>query len=263
VPALSRDGVVLAYEERGSGEPPLVFVQGWSGDRTYFAPQVEHFARSHRAVAVDLRGHGASGAPEGGYAIGDLADDVAWLCAELGLRRPVLVGHSMGGNVGLEAAARHPGAVGAVVAVDTPIVPPGWVPDALGGLAAALRSDGYREAARGFLDALFLPTDDPALKARAAAGGIASMPQHALAAAMEGIVAHDSAAAAAACTTPVLLINATVPLADVARFKELCPQLVVGQTVGAGHFAQLVVPDQVNAMIERFLATSVPAAGSA
>ena len=44
--------------------------------------------------------------------------------------------------------------------------------------------------------------------------------------------------------------------ADVALFKDLCPQLIVGQTVGAGHFAPQVVPEQVNAMIDRFLAIS-------
>ena len=49
------------------------------------------------------------------------------------------------------------------------------------------------------------------------------------------------------------------PLAGVARVKELCPQVMVGQTIGAGHFHQLVVPDQVNAMIDRFLAVAVPA----
>jgi hypothetical protein len=56
---------------------------------------------------------------------------------------------------------------------------------------------------------------------------------------------------------PVLYVAANRGLTDVQRFRELCPQLMVGQTVGAGHFHQLEVPDQVNAMIERFLAVSI------
>lgn len=56
--ALSRDGVRLAYWEQGSGSPPMLFVHGWCCDHTYFAPQVEHFAANHRAISVDLRGHG-------------------------------------------------------------------------------------------------------------------------------------------------------------------------------------------------------------
>ena len=49
------------------------------------------------------------------------------------------------------------------------------------------------------------------------------------------------------------------PLSDISRFQELTPQLVTGQTVGAGHFITLFVPEQVNAMIERFLVISLPA----
>ena len=48
-------------------------------------------------------------------------------------------------------------------------------------------------------------------------------------------------------------VAAATPLSDVNRFRELCPQLMVGQTVGAGHFSNQEVPEQVNAMIERFL----------
>ncbi len=46
-------------------------------------------------------------------------------------------------------------------------------------------------------------------------------------------------------------------MADLAQFRSLCPQLVTSQVMLAGHFAQLVAPDQINAMIERFLAINV------
>jgi pimeloyl-ACP methyl ester carboxylesterase len=76
----SRGGVRLGYESAGDGEPPMIFVHGWCGDLSYFAPQAEHFARRHAVVAADLRGHGSSDAPEPGpgssYDIAELADDV-------------------------------------------------------------------------------------------------------------------------------------------------------------------------------------------
>src|SRR5262245_45532779 len=101
---LERDGQAIAYVEAGSGPPPLVFVHGFGGSSAAFAPQLEYFRRDHRVVAIDLPGHGASGPERGAPSIGSFADDLAWLCGELGLYRPVVVGHSMGGQVALELA---------------------------------------------------------------------------------------------------------------------------------------------------------------
>jgi hypothetical protein len=58
------------------------------------------------------------------------------------------------------------------------------------------------------------------------------------------------------CNVPFCYLAATPPLADLARLKELCRQVKIGQAVGAGHFHQLDLADQVNAMIDRFLAVS-------
>jgi pimeloyl-ACP methyl ester carboxylesterase len=53
-----------------------------------------------------------------------------------------------------------------------------------------------------------------------------------------------------------LVLAAADSLSDLTRLREVCPNVVTGQTVGAGHFHQLEVPEQITAMIERFLAVS-------
>ena len=78
-----------------------------------------------------------------------------------------------------------------------------------------------------------------------------------IASAWEQLRKVDGASAARACTVPVLFINAATWRPELGLFKGLCPQLMLGQTVGAGHFNMLEVPDQVNAMIERFLKLTV------
>ena len=108
----------LAYEDRGAGDPAFVFVHGWTCDRSFFAPQAEHFARQHRVVSIDLRGHGESDKPQGQYPIAAYADDIAYLIQQLGLGRAVAVGHSMGGMIVLQLAAAHPGRVAAIVMLD-------------------------------------------------------------------------------------------------------------------------------------------------
>jgi pimeloyl-ACP methyl ester carboxylesterase len=265
MPRLDHDGVALAYEEAGTGSPPLLFVHGWACDRTDFTPQVAHFGRTHRTLAVDLRGHGESDKPRQDYTMAGFADDVAWLCGQLRVERPVVVGHSMGGLVALHLAARHAAVPAAIVMLDMPtpgIVGPLPAADPRWLTAAALRGAAYRVAVEELVEGMFLPTDDRERRARIAER-MAAVPQHVLASAFEQCWTCDLAAAAAACQAPLLYIEAVRPRPELARFGQLCPQLTVGRTVGAGHFHHLEVPDQVNAMIARFLAISAIPASTA
>lgn len=252
---LNRNGVNLAYQEAGSGAPPILLVHGFCGDHTQLAPQFDYFRRNHRVIAVDRRGHGQSDKPEQVYTIEGFADDLAWLCRELGVYQPAVVIHSMGA-IGLELAARFPDLPAAIILLDTPFSPPPEVRAGFQQLLGGLRSPAYQEVLRQTADQLvFLPTDDQKRKTRIVEG-MCSLPQQVIVSTWENFLAHDTEAAAAACRVPLLHIGSVFP-ADLARLRELCPQLVTGQTVGAGHFHQLETPEQVNAMIERFLAIAL------
>src|SRR6201988_345533 len=98
---------------------PLVFLHGWCGDREYWKHQVEVFAADYRVVALDQAGHGESGKGRKAWTADGLAGDVEAVVKALGLKRVILVGHSMGGSVALLAAKRMPGTVVAVIGVDT------------------------------------------------------------------------------------------------------------------------------------------------
>jgi pimeloyl-ACP methyl ester carboxylesterase len=261
---LDRDGTTLFYDEVGSGGRPIVFIHGWCCNHTYFAPQFDHFRESHRVVAVDLRGHGASDKPEQDYSTEGFADDIAWMCDALDLRKPIVIGHSLGGTIALQLAAQFPELPLAIVMVDpAPIIPAPGVTAQLAPIVEALHGEGYREAQRAFIEnGLFLSTDDTDLKARVVKE-MGSAPQHVMASALAHVNSWDGEPAVRALGVPALMILAGEGFSDVARIRELCPDLVIGRTVGAGHFHQLLVPEQVNAMIERFLAISLPASVSA
>lgn len=252
---LNRNGVNLAYQEAGRGAPPLLLVHGFCGNHTHLSPQFDYFRRNHRVVAVDRRGHGCSDKPEQPYTIQGFADDLGWLCLELGLYRPVVVVHSMGA-IGLELATRFPDLPAALVLLDAPFAPPPAVQAGFQHLLHGLRSPAYREVLRQTADSLiFLPTDNQQRKAQLVAGMV-ELPQQVIVSTWENFLAHNTEAAAAQCLVPVLHLGSVFP-ANLARLRELCPQLVTGQTVGAGHFHQLEVPEQVNAMIDRFLTISL------
>jgi len=257
---LTRDGVKLGYVEAGSGSPPVVLVHGWTCDHTYFAPQQEHLAKHHRVVAVDLRGHGTSDKPEAPYPLSGFADDIAWLCRELGVQKPIVIGHSMGGMTALELAVRHPDMPAAIVVCDSPMAMPAALAANLGGFTEQLKAPNWRVAHRQFIsDALFNPADDPKRKEKIL-HDMTSAPDHVTLGCWQGILGADMDGALRKVKVPFLYLAAEPALADLAKLRELCPHVVVGQTVGAGHFHQLEVPDQVNAMIDRFLRISKLAA---
>ena len=262
MPHLVRDGIRLYFEDAGRGTPPLLFVHGWTCNHSMLAPQIEAFRGRHRVVAVDLRGHGQSDKPEQAYTMGGFADDLAWLCRELGIERPVVIGHSMGGVIALTLAAHHPDVPSAIVTVDSAILPPKALVENLAPFLEALRGSGYREAQRAFIsNVLFIPTDSAAIREQVIET-TTSAPQHVMASALENMFAADHAALVAACRVPWLALYAAHINTDLPELRRLCPHVTTGQTVGAGHFQQLEVPDQVNAMITRFLAVSGVGAGT-
>jgi pimeloyl-ACP methyl ester carboxylesterase len=251
-----RDGVALSFEEAGTGDGPVLLVHGGLCDHTNLDPQLAHFGRRRRTVAVDLRGHGRSDKPRQEYTIPGFGDDLAWLCHELGLARPVVIGHSMGGLIALEVAARFEGLPAAVVILDAPVVPPQAFVEAVQPFAQAVQTPHYREAVRQFMGQFIGFADDPEHR-ECLLEAMASTPQHVVASTLRNYVAYDSAAAAGACKVPVLYVSSGPWFADVTRLRALCPQLVTGQTVGSGHYHQLEVPEQVNAMIDRFLSITL------
>lgn len=113
------DGLGLVCEVRGRGDTALVFLHGWGGDREYWKHQADAFAADYKVVTLDQAGHGESGTDRKAWTVDGLADDVQAVVKDLGLKRVILVGHSMGGPVALLAAKRMPGTVVAVVGIDT------------------------------------------------------------------------------------------------------------------------------------------------
>jgi pimeloyl-ACP methyl ester carboxylesterase len=102
----------------GTGRPPMVFVHGFGCSHTDWDNQVRHLSPRHQTIAVDLRGHGESPGTAAECSIERYGADVADVMRALALPRAVLVGHSMGCRVVVEAARRAPAHTRGVILVD-------------------------------------------------------------------------------------------------------------------------------------------------
>lgn len=254
------DGTTLFYEERGAGAPAIVFVHSL-GTHEHYGHQIDQFARHHRVIAPDLAGFGLSTAPaRHEFTFASWVDDLAWLLERLKAGPAVVVGHSMSGAIAMELAADHPDLVGAVVLLDpVPIVALAHFREGLVGLVRALEGPHYREAVRQFAEQRqFRATDDPELRERLI-HDMCAVPQDILVAVFTNILAWDGEHVAPRVQAPILHIvqGGGMPV-DLDRVRETVRGLELGQTVGAGHWAHIIDPGQVNSMIERFLAIHAP-----
>ena len=108
----------LYYEDSGHG-PALVFSPGFGGVGSFWKQQVEVFSRSHRVIAIDQRGAGASARTRGAYSIGQMTDDVRSVMDHAGIDVATLVGHSTGGAIAQTLAVEQPTRVAALVLSST------------------------------------------------------------------------------------------------------------------------------------------------
>jgi len=247
------DGVEIRYEAAGNGEPAIVFVHGWSCDRTYWSGQAAYFARSRRIVAIDLAGHGESGLGRQRYSVEAFGADVKAVVDALGLKRVVLVGHSMGGPVTLEAARLMPERVVALVPIDTlGRVGEKTSAEEKRAFLDPMRAD-FGAATRKFVrDFMFTPKSDPALAERIAQD-MAAAPKEVALSALDNLIDYDEAAALAAVRVPLRLINADRWPTDLAAARKHKPDVQLAVMPGLGHFPMLEDPAEFNRLLERAL----------
>ena len=246
----SFDGAPIHYDVQGSGAVALVFVHGWCCNRGHWAGQIDHFAPDYTLVCIDLAGHGASGRDRARQTMSAFGQDVVAVVEQLGLEQVVLIGHSMGGLVIVEAARRLSNAVIGLVGVDT------WrnveqirTPDQIAELVTPLRAN-FKEAAGAFVRARFVATSDPALVERIVAAMSAAPPNIAIDSA-EAICEYDPhlQAGLQGVNVPKITINGRPTNLEASQRLGIA----VMQISGVGHFVMLEDAQTFNRLLDEAL----------
>jgi pimeloyl-ACP methyl ester carboxylesterase len=112
------NGIRTRYLRTAGAKPPIVLLHGLTGNGATWTPVARALEGEFDVVMPDARGHGGSSAPSDGYRYDELANDVIGLIRGLGLSRPVLLGHSMGGMTAAVVASRRAERIRGVVLVD-------------------------------------------------------------------------------------------------------------------------------------------------
>jgi pimeloyl-ACP methyl ester carboxylesterase len=249
-------GVEIAYERTGTG-PSVLLVHGITESHRSWDPLIAPLADSFDVVAVDLRGHGQSStvAP---FDAGVFAADLAALTGSLGLGRPLLIGHSLGGVV-VSALASAVDVTG-VINLDQSLELSGFKA-ALAPAAPLIR--GTTEQFLGFVDAMFASLDGPLPASERARIRAHSRPDQDVVngiwgGVMDGSVAELDALAGAilgGISAPYLAVHGIDPGPDYPGWLTArCPSATVEVWADHGHYPHLVAPDRFLSRVQEFVA---------
>ncbi len=252
----SIDGVPIFYEIQGRQGRTLVFVHGWTCDRTYWRDQIGAFSKDYRVVTLDLAGHGASGTARSVWSIPNFAHDVAAVIQALDAREVIVIGHSLGGPVVVEAGLLVPDRVAGVIGVEAFF--DDWADASLIKIVDQLRPDFARRTRAFVRQAMFLPSS-PAALADSIADAMASAPPQIALPAIDSLLAwarDRQDAAVSSLSAPVGIITAEGRLKATTRFQRAlgtAPVLGMEEMSGAGHFLMREAPDAFNARLRTML----------
>ena len=251
--ATSPDGIPIRYHAAGKGDPALVFVHCGGCERGFWDGQMAHFAAKHRVVALDLAGHGQSGGGRKDWTIAAFGQDVVSVVEALGLKRVVLIGHSLGGPVVLEAARRMPGRVTGLVLVDTLVdFEQRLAAEEMEKLLSALQAD-YRATTTAMLSKLFFSASTPEpVKARVLET-VLSGPQEMGVALARSSMAYDPLPALREIKAPIRAINSDLFPTNVEGNRRYVPDYQVAIMKGVGHYLMLEQPEAFNALLAEAL----------
>jgi pimeloyl-ACP methyl ester carboxylesterase len=238
--ASSADDVPIHFTTYGAGTPTLVFVHGISCDQGYWRKQVEQFSRDFRVVTIDLAGHGKSGLGRSKWSMEAYGEDVVAVVEGLDLQNVVLVGHSMGSPVILEAARQLTEQVVGIVSVDAfASLDEWWTPEEIEQQVSPFRED-FVQVTRGWVEGMFTHESDPAFVEEIVTQMSSAPPEVALpsmAAALTKMYGREVATALEGLNAPVFVINADYEPTDVESLERHGAEVHI--LPGTGHFFML------------------------
>ncbi|MFM2110432.1 MAG: alpha/beta hydrolase [Gammaproteobacteria bacterium] len=244
------------YGTPAAEKPLLVLVHGWSCDSSYWREQIAALTPDHIVLTLDLAGHGASGDGRDDYSMRSFGEDVKRVVESLPTTAPViLIGHSMGGPVSIEAARLMGSRVRAVIGADTFAsigAPP--APAAETAARFAFFEKDFAGTTRMFVERSFFRADAKPEPKRWIIEDMAAGNPRVGIAAVRGLNAWDGATALRELGVPVIAINSDLTVTDEDRLRAINPKFRLHVVGGTGHFLMMEEPAAFNAALREELA---------
>ncbi|MEX2650550.1 MAG: alpha/beta hydrolase [Alphaproteobacteria bacterium] len=251
-------GVTVTYVE--SGDPagvPVVCLHGYADSLRSFETMARAMPRSLRVIAYSQRGHGDATRPETGYRLADFATDALAFIDAIGLRKAVLVGHSMGSLVAQSLALDAPDRLSGMVLIGSAAAVTGNAPvqDLWQGTVRHLTDPVDPAFVRDFQTGTSATRIDPAFQEVVVAESM-KLPARVWRETLGGLLDFDHTDALRRVKTPTLILwgdqDVLFSAADQERLRAALPHAVFTAYQGAGHNTQWEQPERVAKDVTRF-----------
>lgn len=249
---MSADSVKVAYDAKGEGNTALVFVHGWSNNRTIWDGQVGHFSKNYKIVTIDLPGFGASGNNRKNWTMAAYGEDVAAVVTKLNLKQTVLVGFSMGAPVVIEAAEHLPVQVLGIVLVDNLQniefkAPPEMVAQVEAMFFSILDNPTLENTQMFFKN----NREESLKKIIAMIKGASQIGWHETLRETFRWMNDDAAAAIRKIKSPIVSINSDNQPTNVEAFKKVSPSFQAHIIPNTGHVVMWDAPEEFNRILDQ------------
>ena len=263
--SITNGDITISVTEYGDADQPtVVLLHGISNRSEAWLPIIPALAGTFRVLAMDLRGHGRSGHPVTGYRHADYASDLQAVIEDDGLARPLIVGHSLGGIIALEWAARHPDVAAAIVVEDAPLSSGPGAEATFATWISMNQMPFEALLARYRADMPHRSEHQLRRRAEAMAGTAPAVFREELAAARASAIGNETERLAEV-SSPILLIHGDVetgglvPPDDVRRFSRTVPNGRTARIAQGTHWLHRDRPDAFLRLVVPFLERHAPA----
>jgi pimeloyl-ACP methyl ester carboxylesterase len=250
--AVAPDGTHVQYRVYGSGEPALVLIHGWSCDSNYWREQIPEFKKRYTIVTVDLAGHGGTDGARSDWTMARFGQDVATALSAVPNQKLILVGHSMGGPVAIEAARHLKNRVIGIIGVDTfkTIGAPAYSKAQIDAIIRPFEGDFIGHTRQLVTEHFFAKGANPELVTKIAYDMSLSPPKVAVPS-MRAALEYDYAGPLADVSVPIVAINSDLgEPANEARIRKILPKFHAVTLAGDGHFLMMEDPARFNPALE-------------
>jgi len=253
------NSVNIAYTDTGKGDTTLLFVHGWLINGSYWSNQVDFFSKKYRVVTIDLPGFGQSGKNRNSWTVKDFGRDVDSVITQLNLKNVILIGHSMGGDIIIEAAIHAPDHIICLVGIDNLLnvgqVQSPELKKEIADFTTALKKSFKANTTAYFSQYLFYKTTDSITRKRvlndvARADSTIAIP------CIESIMdaEPDAATKLKATKKKLYLINSDIHQTYTGGFKANGIPFELKEIHATGHFPMVEKPAEFNALLAATIA---------